>query len=163
MLYLICLSIFCASCTVLYVCLKRLFITVSFANVVILVPTVNALGCMYYCMWCQLIVNCLEVCLVKAQLTALLSLTVFVYYLLNTYSAWHNTSFRVTHTLFWVYETSTQPNLSLQDLLHAVPEPPKRLLATVSLLLVRAHDPHLVLPACGCDLVGSMQRYCWNR
>jgi hypothetical protein len=155
MLCFICLFTLCASCTLLYVCVKRLFVTISCNNTVIRVPAVDAIGFLHYCMWSRLIVNSFEVCLTKALLTALLSQIVFAYGLLTACFAWHNISIYITCPLFWVNELCAQPNLSLQDLLHASLELPKGPLATVSLLLVPAHDPHQALPACGCDLVGS--------
>jgi hypothetical protein len=102
------------------------------------------------------ILNCFELCFVKALFATLLSLAVFICCLHIDYSAWYNTSFCALYMSYLVNETCTRSNISPQDLPRAAPERPKRPLATDSLFLVRAHDSHLALPACGCDLVGSI-------
>jgi hypothetical protein len=156
MLCFFCLFTFCASCTLLYVCVKRLFVTISCNSAAIRVPAVDAIVWLHYCLWCRLIVNSFEVCITKAFLTTLFSQIVFAYGLLTACFAWHNISIYITYPLFWVNELYARPNLSPQHLLHASLEPPKSPLASVSLLLVRAHDLHQALPAYGCDLVGSV-------
>jgi hypothetical protein len=135
-----CLFTFCTSCTLLHACVTRLFVTSSRKNAVIRVPVEDAIVCLHYCLWCRLIVNSLEECITKAFLTTLISQIVFACVLLIACVAWHNISVYITYPLFCVNELCVQPNLPPQHLLHASLEPPKSPLASVSWLLVRAHD-----------------------
>jgi hypothetical protein len=128
-----CFFTFCASCTLLSVCVKRLFVTISCNNAVIRVAALDAVVCLHYCMWCRLIVNSFEVRITKALLTTLFSQITFAYGLLTACFAWQNISIYITYPLFRVNELRARPNLSPQDLLHASLEPPKSPLASVSL------------------------------